>query len=236
MNIQPVFTRYDINRKLPFDWSSPIVVDHVEDFDTRFIEVFVYESIYNKQVDLKGTTITVRIVAALSTEKILLNDNVACTLNGSGNIIIPIDGKVIETLASALLIEIRITQGEQALVLPFPLYVQMRGSILDDAGVAPESRGTIPELLEAAQDALTNAQEAIETFPIVSAKVNDNGTITFTQRGGGTITTTGSSVIGPQGDPGQDYVLTDQDKTDIANIVLQLLPTTQGVLYGNTSD
>lgn len=162
MNIQPVFTRYDINRKLPFDWSSPIVVDHVEDFDTRFIEVYVYESITNKQVDLNGTTIIARIVAALSTEKILLNDNVACTLNGSGNIIIPIDGAVIETLASTLLIEVRITQDAQALVLPFPLYVQMRGSILDDTGIAPESRGTIPELLEAAQEALDAAAAALE--------------------------------------------------------------------------
>ena len=35
---------------------------------------------------------------------------------------------------------------------------------------------------------------------------------------------------------GDDYVLTDQDKTDIANIVLQELPTTQGVLYGNESN
>lgn len=38
---------------------------------------------------------------------------------------------------------------------------------------------------------------------------------------------------GPQGVPGNDYVLTAQDKTDIANIVLQELPTTEGVLYGN---
>lgn len=172
MNIQPVFTRYDINRKIPFDRSSPIVVDHVEDFDTRFIEVFVYESIYNKQVDLKGTTITARIVAALSTEKILLNDNVTCTLNGSGNIIIPIDGKVIETLASTLLIEVRITQDDQALVLPFPLYVQMRGSILDDAGVAPESRGTIPELLEAAIAALEEAKnyDNLENKPQINGR------------------------------------------------------------------
>ena len=41
---------------------------------------------------------------------------------------------------------------------------------------------------------------------------------------------------GDKGDTGNDYVLTSQDKTDIANIVLQLLPTTQGVLYGNTSN
>lgn len=35
------------------------------------------------------------------------------------------------------------------------------------------------------------------------------------------------------GADGQDYVLTSQDKTDIANIVLGELPTTEGVLYGN---
>lgn len=32
------------------------------------------------------------------------------------------------------------------------------------------------------------------------------------------------------------YTLTPQDKADIANFVLQMLPTTQGVLYGNTSN
>ena len=68
---------------------------------------------------------------------------------------------------------------------------------------------------------------------ITSAAVNQNGTITFTMSDGSTVTTTGESVIGPQGD---DYVLTAQDKTDIANIVLSELPTTQGVLYGNASD
>lgn len=38
------------------------------------------------------------------------------------------------------------------------------------------------------------------------------------------------------GAPGQDYVLTAQDKADIADIVLGELPTTEGVLYGNTSN
>lgn len=68
---------------------------------------------------------------------------------------------------------------------------------------------------------------------ITSATVNQNGTITFTMSDGSTVTTTGESVIGPQGD---DYVLTAQDKTDIANIVLSELPTTQGVQYGNANN
>ena len=68
---------------------------------------------------------------------------------------------------------------------------------------------------------------------IQSAVVNQNGTITFTMSDGSTVTTTGESVIGSQGD---DYVLTPQDKSDIAAIVLSELPTTQGVQYGNTSN
>ena len=97
---------------------------------------------------------------------------------------------------------------------------------------------------------------------IVSGVVNVNGTITFTNSDGSTFTTAGSSVIGADGfsptatvtqtasgatisitdatgtttaniSNGDDYVLTPQDKTDIANIVLSELPTTQGVLYGN---
>lgn len=71
---------------------------------------------------------------------------------------------------------------------------------------------------------------------IVSGVVNQNGTITFTDSDGNTFTTTGASVIGPQGAPGQEYVLTNQDKSDIADIVLGELPTTEGVLYGNTNN
>ena len=74
---------------------------------------------------------------------------------------------------------------------------------------------------------------------IVSGVVNQNGTITFTMSDGSTVTTTGESVIGPQGPAGadgNDYVLTNQDKSDIAAIVLSELPTTQGVQYGNTSN
>ena len=44
------------------------------------------------------------------------------------------------------------------------------------------------------------------------------------------------SIRGATGAQGDDYVLTAQDKTDIANIVLSELPTTEGVLYGNTSN
>ena len=89
--------------------------------------------------------------------------------------------------------------------------------------------------LTAGENSTINANGEISATggTITSAAVNQNGTITFTMSDGSTVTTTGESVIGPQGD---DYVLTPQDKTDIANIVLSKLPTTQGVQYGNTSN
>lgn len=41
----------------------------------------------------------------------------------------------------------------------------------------------------------------------------------------------GIGKVGPQGEPGNDYVLTIQDKTDIAGIVLSELPTATGVNF-----
>lgn len=45
-----------------------------------------------------------------------------------------------------------------------------------------------------------------------------------------------NTLKGEKGEVGDSYILTTQDKADIADIVLQELPTTQGVLYGNASD
>ena len=73
-------------------------------------------------------------------------------------------------------IELTITDsdGNQVLVTPFPLTVHVNPSILDDAQVTPESQGTVPELLEA-------AEEALDLAGIESGEVNANGTITFTR-------------------------------------------------------
>ena len=376
---------------------------HENDVDTQVLEINMLND--GEQILLdKSYTYTAAIVNRDT--KALINDNISCELNDSGNVLIPIDN--FHTLgAQDLLIELTITDsaGNQVLVTPFPLWIHVNASILDDAQVTPESEGTVPELLEEAKEALENAgdYENLEnkpqinghelvgnktgddlglqgkltagenvtidengrisaksgsltynrdsytySYPIIgtywkiyeddfkiqirddgvvyytifpgkhimrridvvdvsstksldnvpmntiaplstclmslpsnsdggtlityggagtkgaqfivtttgdlfysayakgdlsnrnwyklngqrlkSATVNQNGTITFTMSDGSTVTTTGESVIGPQGD---DYVLTAQDKSDIANIVLQLLPTTQGVLYGN---
>ena len=41
---------------------------------------------------------------------------------------------------------------------------------------------------------------------------------------------------GGKGDPGNDWAPTEQELDDIAQRAVNLIPTTQGVQYGNTSD
>jgi hypothetical protein len=67
--------------------------------------------------------------------------------------------------------------------------------------------------------------------PVATVTQTASGaTVTITDKNG---TTTANLTNGANG---HDYVLTAQDKSDIANIVLQELPTTEGVLYGNASN
>ena len=443
MNVKPKFVYYDIRRKQSV---CLIMYTHENDVDTQVLEVSMLDN--GEPIELSADYTYSAAIVNRDTQA-LIDDSVSCTLNESGNVLIPIDN--FHTLgAQDLLIELTITDsaGNQVLVTPFPLWIHVNASILDDAQVTPESLGTVPELLEEAKEALENAgdyenldnkpqinghelvgnktganlglndyndlinkpqfvgqtgepvidlsgtiklpigfsmnltnEEIIEilldfisgtiiadsslnigkfdnisraslvrsdyinsvvnfndapyssiiyitnphqignmpvsqpgflitlqshelrsgsvhyrfkilqiyitsgfriftriginnttsiisggdydswvevTKSISSATVNQNGTITFTMSDGSTVTTTGESVIGEsayqvavdngfigteqewlaslKGEQGDDYVLTAQDKTDIANIVLSELPTTQGVQYGNTSN
>ena len=422
MNINNLTTIYDINAGCP---PGRIVVSHDCDVNTRTVEVRFRQGMIPLAI---STDCTAKAAFVERQTNVLINDNVPCTVTERGSVLIPVDDLHRQGRFD-MSIELTVTNqnGEKVLVTPFPMWITVNGSILNEAEVTEESKGTVPELLEAAEEALTEAKDydALENRPqinghvltgnqtaedldisggtgdyndlsnkpqingitlsgnktaddlgvqnqlipeqgiyilpnnkiglssyanylkwatdgdvdhpdlnkiflapaqtwsaslpenadcyvgsfapnsvaymvqvafaiaskktyirtstniglqktwgaweelagggseIVSGVVNQNGTITFTDSDGNTFTTMGESVIGPQGPqgiqgatgpqgpqgetgatgpqgpqgiPGDDYVLTPQDKTDIANIVLQLLPTTQGVLYGNTSN
>jgi len=234
-----------------------IAVTHANDVDTQFIELHLTDG--DEPMTL-STDYTYTAAMVNRDTQALIDDSVSCTLNESGNVEIPIDN--LHTQGGMnLLIELTVTDavGNQVLVTPFPLTVHVNPSILDDAQVTPESQGTVPELLE-------EAKEALDAVKTVSATVNQNGTITFTMSNGSTVTTTGESVIGPQGpqgiqgatgpqgiqgEPGAqgpagadgqqgpagaDWVPTETELNDIAQRAVNLIPTTQGVLYGNTSN
>ena len=383
---KPIFYSYDLCKKTEVDL---LAIIHVDDRNTEVLEVAVTQG--GEAVSMTGKTVIARFVSAKG--HILFSDNVPCSVNEAGNILVPFDNAVIQSRKCDLKIEVKIADGTDVLTLQFPLWVRVNGSILDTAKISPESQGTIPELLKDAADALEEATQALEQAgdydslehkpqinghtlsgnktsdelglqnkltagenvnidangnititgvtkyrnvpteqvddciengvlyslyisglqsnaqiiahnnyatitqhallddgrlmyrmrqgetpwqpagewsawesiggsQIVSGVVNQNGTITFTNSDGTTFTTTGTSVIGfsptatvtqtasgatvsitdkngtttaniSNGADGQDYVLTAQDKSDIADIVLSELPTTEGVLYGN---
>ena len=69
--------------------------------------------------------------------------------------------------------------------------------------------------------------------------VSPTATVTQTQNGAIVSITdkNGTTTVNiSNGADGSDYILTAQDKTDIVDLVLAELPTTQGVQYGNTGN
>ena len=310
---QPISVVFDLDAKIGN--SKLIAISHVEDKYNEVLEVNVRQN--GAHIDLTGVTAIARMV--LHAEKdYLISDNVPCTINNRGNILIPFDNAVVKIMQGTVKIEVSISRGEDdVLTLQFPLWVSVKGSILGGAEVTPKSEGTIPDLLKDAKAALENLgdydnldnkpqingvtlsgdktsdelgvagwkiaaidnciengvlystsinnqaalvlaknittditqyafcrdgrvmwrtrqaetpwqpagewsewEEIGGSSEIASGVVNQNGTISFYDADGNLLfTTTGASVIGPQGDPGNDYVLTAQDKADIAGMV-----------------
>ncbi len=149
----PIEYKFDLNTK-----SQPKVlcVTHTDDFETDILKVGVYQG--NLKYDLLQTVITARMVMRWTHE--LLADNVACTLSESCDILIPIDSSAIPVRAGEMLVEVNIksTVNDETLTLQFPLIVRVNGSILDNAEVTPDSRGTVPELLNAVEQELERVQ------------------------------------------------------------------------------
>ena len=252
MNVKPKFVYYDIRRKQS---ACLVMYTHENDVDTQVLEVSMLDN--GEPIEL-SVDYTYSAAIVNRDTKALINDNISCELNDSENVLIPIDN--FHTLgAQDLLIELTIkdSAGNQVLVTPFPLWIHVNASILDDAQVTPESQGTVPELLEEAKEQLERVEQLSDGKSAYEIAV-DNGfvgtesqwlntlkgadgfspTATITQtQSGATVTITdknGTTTANlSNGAPGQDYVLTAQDKDDIAAIVLSELPTTQGVLYGN---
>ena len=157
MNVKPKFVYYDIRRKQSV---CLIMYTHENDVDTQVLEVSMLDN--GEPIEL-SVNYTYSAAIVNRETKALINDSISCELNDSGNVLIPIDN--FHTLgAQDLLIELTISDsdGNQVLVTPFPLWIHVNASILDDAQVTPESQGTVPELLEDAEKALEDAQQAIE--------------------------------------------------------------------------
>ena len=217
MNVKPKFVYYDIRRKQSV---CLIMYTHENDVDTQVLEVSMLDN--GEPIELSADYTYSAAIVNRET-KALINDNISCELNDSGNVLIPIDD--FHTLgAQDLLIELTITDGDgnQVLVTPFPLWIHVNASILDDAQVTPESQGTVPELLEGAKEQLERVEQFSDGKSAYEIAVEH-----------GFVGTEAQWLASLQG---ADWVPTETELNDIAQRAVNLIPTTQGVQYGNTSD
>lgn len=212
MNIKPKKIKYNINRKEP---CGLLVYNHSSDRGTRFIEIALEDGKDNP-IDISDANAFASIVTK---DNILLADSVSCMISGN-SVTVPIDNAVIRGRKCDYYVEISIIQGEKTLTLPFPLWIRMRGSILDDAETTDKSIGIVPELLRDAKKELERVQELIDVKKGKSAYeiACDNG---FS----GTETEWLLSLRG------QNYVLTDNDKQEIAQMVFELIPEAEEGVY-----
>ena len=214
MNVNNLTTNYDINAGCP---PSRIVVSHDCDVNTRTVEVFFRQGVIPLAI---STDCTAKAAFVERQSNILINDNVPCTITEAGSVLIPVDNLHRQGRFD-MSIELTVTNqdGEQVLVTPFPMWITVNGSILNEAEVTEESKGTVPELLEAAEEALAEAKdyEKLDNLPainghtligdqtaedlgitseIASGTVNRNGTITYYDVNGTALfTTSGANLV-----------------------------------------
>ena len=172
METKPIQFLYNINR---MEAVNLIATIHIDDYDTRFLEIVPIDD--KTPLVIQGATVTARFVTRKNS---LLSDNVACTVTGKNTIIIPIDAAAVHSVACDVKIEVNIVNGTDVLTLPFPLWVRVRGSILGNAHVSPDSEGTIPELLQEVEEELKRVQGFItddDVYEIMDGAFQGNSTV-----------------------------------------------------------
>ena len=217
MEVKTIYVNYDIRRMRP---PNLIAFTHENDKNTQVIELHLTDG--DEPMTL-AADYTYAAAIVNSDTKALINDSIDCELNSDGNVLIPIDDLHVRGRQS-LKIELTVTdeQGEQVLSLPFPIWVKVSDSILDDAQVTPESEGTVPELLEEAKEQLERVEQLSDGKSAYEIAVEH-----------GFVGTEAQWLASLQG---ADWVPTETELNDIAQRAVNLIPTTQGVQYGNASN
>ena len=166
---QPIYVEFNLDAKV--NSSKLIAISHVDDKYSETLEVAVKQN--DRFVYMGGADVVARMVLHRDKDY-LLSDNVACSVNDNGNIMIPFDNAVVKTSHGVVKIEVSITRGEDELTLQFPLWVSVNGSILETAEVTPDSEGTIPDLLREVRDLLAEAATLDDVFEILDSTLSGN--------------------------------------------------------------
>ncbi len=147
MEVKNIKLIYDIDRSFP---PKRILVTHVNDVNTRIIELTLCQG--DSELELgEGCSANASIVERRT--KHLINDNINCAIDENGKIIIPVDDLHFRNKMD-INIEVSVFNSARTkvLTLPYPLWIRVNPSVLDEAEVTDESRGTVPELLEEARE------------------------------------------------------------------------------------
>ncbi len=155
MNLQNILINYDINRKIPTDMVSVI---HVNDIHSRVLELALFEG---KQPFALSAAHEAHADIVVRSNKQLLKSGLTCEISEEGHILVPVDDL---QCRGKMDINVEVTVRDEAnrtvLTLPYPIWVRVNPSVLDDAEIPGEATGTIPELLEKVKAEL----ERIEGF------------------------------------------------------------------------
>ena len=212
---QPIEYTFDLNSK-----SQPKVlcVTHTDDEGVDVIKLMVTQS--GNAVDLSQTIVTAVMVMRWTHE--LLNDNVSCEYDSeSGSVMIPIDSATIPMRSGEMLVEVNIksTVNDETLTLQFPLIVRVNGSILDNAEVTPDSRGTIPELLQEVEQELERVKGLVDeakVFEILDNALSGNRNIS--------PTLLVDNIVDQTHNPNGDLILYYIDSDDVRHNIFNFSP------------
>lgn len=208
---QPIEYHFDLNTK-----SQPKVlcVTHTDDDGVDVIKLIVTQG--GNAVDLSQTIVTACMVMRWTHE--LLNDNVNCEYDSeTGSIMIPIDNAVTPMRAGEMLVEVNILSAgadDKSLSLQFPLIVRVNGSILNNAEVTPDSRGTIPELLQEVEQELERVKGLVDeakVFEILDNALSGNRNISPTLL----VDNIADQTYNPNGDLIMYYIDSDDERHNI---------------------
>ena len=138
---------------------SVCAVIHIDDKNTETLDLSLMQGGEHIAVS-HNSTVTARFVRVKNNT--LISDDIACTVQENGNIHIPIDNAAAHMLVGEIKIEVNIVDESDVLTMQFPLVIRVNNTILADAEICPISKGTIPELIEKAQETADNAQETAD--------------------------------------------------------------------------
>lgn len=138
---------------------SVCAVIHIDDKNTETLDLSLMQGGEHIAVS-PNSTVTARFVRVKNNA--LISDDIACAVQENGNIYIPIDNAAAHMLVGEIKIEVNIVDENDILTMQFPLVIRVNNTILADAEICPISKGTIPELIEKAQETADNAQETAD--------------------------------------------------------------------------